>query len=219
EGDSKRDRLLALAQLFAAVDVEDADLSELRSGRLPRGVDELARRDLLGDREREVLADGGIGDHVLVDEAVGNTFEEIPEIELERAPGSFEPGRMELADEAGLGAGRLARMKEPVLAALEARFELERCVEGLDDAFDARVPTLDDPRDSPVLRRPRVRWRQIHPSDLEQRDFLVTGIEVAVDRSRKAWQQRRPQHRLVGGERLGQAERVRIGIVRDEARG
>ena len=55
EDERERDRLAALADLLAAVDVEDAASRAARAGRLARGVDELAGGHLLGDGEREIL--------------------------------------------------------------------------------------------------------------------------------------------------------------------
>ena len=55
EGDVDRDRLAALADLAAAIDVEDARLAQLRAGRLARRLDERPRGNVLRHREREVL--------------------------------------------------------------------------------------------------------------------------------------------------------------------
>ena len=115
---------------------------------------------------------------------------------------------MELTDKTRLGAGRLAWMQERMLAALEARFELERCVKRLDDAFSPPVTALEDPRHAPALRGSGIGGRQIDPGDLEQGDLVVGGIHVALDRGCKTRQQRRPQHRLIRRKRLGQPNRV-----------
>ena len=55
ERDPEGDGLLALADLLAVVDVEDAHLAQLGHGPL-RGLDELARGHVLVDGEGEVLA-------------------------------------------------------------------------------------------------------------------------------------------------------------------
>ena len=57
EGDREGDGLAALADLLAAVDVEDADLAQLRAGRGSRRGDEVAGCDVLGDGDGDVLAD------------------------------------------------------------------------------------------------------------------------------------------------------------------
>ena len=106
-----------------------------------------------------------------------------------------------------------------MLAALEARFELERCVKRLDDAFSPPVTALEDPRHAPALRGSGIGGRQIDPGDLEQGDLVVGGIHVALDRGCKTRQQRRPQHRLIRRKRLGQPNRVRLRVVRNETRG
>ena len=55
EGEVDRDRLAPLADLLAAVDVEDACLAKDRPGRLARRIDERADLDVLVDGDRDVL--------------------------------------------------------------------------------------------------------------------------------------------------------------------
>src|SRR5439155_16995089 len=64
EGDREGERLLARAELEAAVLVEDADLAELRLARGAQCRHHVGRGDLFGQDEREVLPDGGIRDDV-----------------------------------------------------------------------------------------------------------------------------------------------------------
>src|SRR4051812_13263271 len=108
EGDRERDRLAALAHLLAAVDVKDADLPQLRARRLAGGGDEVARRDVLGDGDGDVLPDRGEADHVLVGDRVARRGEQLVEVELEAAPRALEHARMELAERAGGRPGGLA---------------------------------------------------------------------------------------------------------------
>ena len=53
----ERDRLLPLSHLLAAIDVEDAQLAQLRPGRLAGGRDQIAGGNRLVDDEREILLD------------------------------------------------------------------------------------------------------------------------------------------------------------------
>src|SRR2546421_8563146 len=138
ERDAERDRLLSFADLLAAVDVEDLDLAQLGAGRLARRVDELTGFDLLRDHECKVLSDRRVGDHVLVGDRLARLREQRFEAELERAPFAAEDAGIDLAEHTGGGPGRLARVQEGVLPALESRLGLEGLVERLDDAFRAR---------------------------------------------------------------------------------
>src|SRR6266511_3401257 len=82
EGHREGDRLPPLAGLRAAVDVEDPHVAELRPGGCPGGLDELPCRDLLGDDERQILAQRGIGDDVFVHQRVRNLGDELVQVEL-----------------------------------------------------------------------------------------------------------------------------------------
>src|ERR671937_3333275 len=122
--DPERDRLAPRPDLLAAVDVERPHLAQLRTGGLARRLDELAGGDLLGHRERQVLPERRIADHVLVDEPLRDAREQRRQVELEHAPPPLEPLRMELAHPAAVEAGRLARVEEPLPRAVEARLDL-----------------------------------------------------------------------------------------------
>ena len=54
--------------------------------------------------------------------------------------------------------------------------------------------------------------------DLEQRDVLVAHRSVPLGGSEQAREQRRAQDRLVARERVGQPQRVAVGVLADEAR-
>jgi hypothetical protein len=77
--------------------------------------------------------------------------EELGEIELERAPLAVELARVELAEDAGARARGLARMQEPMLAALEHRLGFQRGVERLDDTLHVQEAAFGDPGDANAL--------------------------------------------------------------------
>ena len=78
------------------------------------GIDERTHFDVLVDDQRDVLENGREREHVLVDDSLGNRFEERPEIELECTPLTAEQRRMELAQPARLSRCRLAGVKQSV---------------------------------------------------------------------------------------------------------
>ena len=84
----------------------------------------------------------------------------------------------------------------------------------LDGALRAEEAARDDPAERASARRGScAAGRQVDVRDLEQRDVLVAGVDVVARRADEAVEERRAQHALLGRERLGQLERVRIGIV------
>ena len=137
ELDAERDRLAPRPGLLAAVDVEDANLAQLRPCRLARGGDEVAGRHVLVDDEREILLQRRVGDHVLVQDALGHAREQLGEVELERAPLAVEQPRVELGDPAALDRRGSGGPHERMLRALEAGLELERLEKRLDRALRA----------------------------------------------------------------------------------
>src|SRR6476619_7911654 len=117
EDERERNRLLPLANLLAAVDVEHPRLAQLRTGRLARRLDERARGHVLGDDDGDVLADRRERDHVHVGRHRLDSGEERREVELEDAPRALEPRRMKLSDPPCIRARRLARVEEGLLRA------------------------------------------------------------------------------------------------------
>ena len=111
-------RFPPLADLLAAVDVEDPDLAQLRAGRLRAASSSAPASTSSATDDREVLPHRRIRDHVLVQDDVRDTCEERRQVELERAPPAQQP-RMELADPARLDPGRLARVQERLVRPLD----------------------------------------------------------------------------------------------------
>ena len=105
-----------------------------------------------------------------------------------------------------------------MLGALEARLELERLEEQLDGALRAQVAARRRSRRRATARRGTLAARrQVDVGDLEQRDVLVADVDVVARGADQAVEERRPQHALERRERLGQLERVRVGIARPGA--
>src|SRR5581483_2417522 len=143
----------AFADLLAAVDVEDADLSQLGPGGLARGGDEVARRDVFGDGDGDVLPDRGIGDDVLVGHRLARVRKQTRQIELERAPRACDPTRMQFTEDAPDGLRRPARMEERVRGSPEVTPDFQRAVEDLDHALDVEEVALADPSHPEHLAR------------------------------------------------------------------
>src|SRR3954454_13549557 len=61
ERHGKGERLLACGNRRLAVVAEEADLAQVRAGRLAGGCENVSRRDVHVDDEREVLVDGRVG--------------------------------------------------------------------------------------------------------------------------------------------------------------
>ena len=207
-----------MADLLAAVDVEDIDLAQLGAGRFARGVDERAGFDVLRNDEREILPDRRIGDHVLVGDRLTRLREQRLEVELERAPLAGEDAGIELAEDTGRGSRRLSGMQELVLRPLESRLGLERLVEGLDDAFRTREAAFRDGRDvQPLVRKLAI--REVDAGDLEERDSVGSGVHIAPRRLDEARQQRRAERGQLDGDRLGQLpRRLVVGDQRGRVR-
>src|SRR4051812_23822438 len=66
EGEAQRQALPSLAKLLAPVEVEDIRRAQQVAATLDHGGADLGGRDSLINHDRDVLMDGGIGDHVLV---------------------------------------------------------------------------------------------------------------------------------------------------------
>ena len=141
------DRLAALADLVAAIDVEDARLAQLGRTRLERRVDERSRLDVLGDDDSDVLAQRRERDHVVVEDALRNRRRQLVEIELEHTPRPVEQRGMKLPEPACRRRCRLAGMEERQHGAARA---------GTRDAASRREPRQ---RHAPP-RSPRRRCRR-----------------------------------------------------------
>ena len=188
---------------------------QVRAGRFARRVDEVARGNTLVNGEREVLAHGREGDHVLVRDGLERLGEELAEIELERAPLPGQRAGMQLAEDAGRRAPGLARVQEGMLRALEARLGLQRRVERLDDASGVSEPAFRDRGDAQSLVR-KLAIGQVDPGYLEQRDVLGTGVDVLPGGLDQARQGRRPQRGQLDCDRLRKLPR---GVVLGNQRG
>jgi hypothetical protein len=91
---------------------------------------------------------------------------------------------VELADEAGVGAGGLARVVQRALGALERGSAWSGRVERLDDALGPCEAALGDARDVDALVG-QVVAREEHARHLEERDPLRAGVDVATARPRR----------------------------------
>ena len=90
-----------------------------------------------------------------------------------------------------------------MLRGLEARLDVQRGEQRLEHALGAEEAALDDPADAPGLARQRLAGREVDVGDLEERHALVSGVHVRARRADEPVEERRPQHPLVGRERLG----------------
>ena len=125
---------------------------------------------------------------------------------------------MELADDPRADGRGLSRVEQVVGGPLEARLGLERRVERLDDALRAAPAALDDPGDVAPLVREAVS-RQVDARDLEQRDPARSELDVVLAQpSTRLGQEARAQDRELERDRLGQAQRLRIGVVLPQRR-
>ena len=102
--------------------------------------------------------------------------------------------------------------------ALEPRLGLQRRVERLDDALRPRVRALEHAGDVQLLVRKRAARGQVDARNLEQRDPLVPDLGVPASGVDEAREQARPQQRQLDRDRLGQAKRVLVEVVRPERR-
>ena len=109
-------------------------------------------------------------------------------------------------------------MKQRILAPLEARLEIERVVQRLDDALHACEAALDDGAERPVLVGELAAGRQVDACDLEEPDAGVAGVEVVPGGLDEAREQPRAEHRLLARLRLRDAQGLRVRILGDEAR-
>ncbi len=124
---------------------------------------------------------------------------------------------MQLAEPAALHGRGLAGMEEVVLRPLDLRLDAQRREQRFDRALRAAEAALGDPGQMPALVRQLLAGREVHARELEERDPLVARVEVALHRADEAGDERRPQHRLVRGERIGKAERVGVRVAPVEA--
>src|SRR5207249_5303255 len=90
-----------------------------------------------------------------------------------------QPG-LELADDAGSEARRLAGVVQGLLRAREARLEPQGLVERLDGALRRREPALDDRGEPPPLVRQLAAVREVDARDLEEGDTRVADGEVVT---------------------------------------
>src|SRR5262249_25539647 len=133
------------------------------------------------------------------------------ELQLERAPRSLEHARVQLAEDARLQRRGLARVQQRVTARLELGRDLERTAQRLDRALRVEETAFEDRAEvDAFVRELAGAARQVDARDLEQPDRGCAGIDVVPDRVDEARQERRAEHREVGGDRLGQAERIRV---------
>src|SRR2546430_17297545 len=101
-------------------------------------------------------------------------------------------------------------MEGRVPPALESRLGLERLVEGLDDALRAcETAVRDRGHVQPLVRKLAV--GEIDARDLEERDPVSPGIDVAPRRLDQAGQQRCAERGQLYGDRLGQLP-LRLGL-------
>ena len=101
----------------------------------------------------------------------------------------------------------------------ERRRDVERPEHGLDGGLPGEVAALDDPPHPPPLVGEPPGGRQVHPRDLEQRDAVVPGVHVVPRRRDEPVEQRCPEDRVLCREGLGEPQRARVGVGRDEAPG
>ena len=132
--------------------------------------------------------------------------EEVAEVELEGTPLSVELARVELAENAGGGLRGLAGMKLRVRRPLEGRLRLEAGIERLDDPFHVQEAALGDSGDVQALVR-ELAARQVHPGDLEERDVLRAGVEVAAGGFDEARDEARAERGQLDRDRLGELPR------------
>src|SRR3954454_20391754 len=107
-------------------------------------------------------------------------------------------------------------MKERMGFGAERRFELQCACKRLYDALAAGELSLADPRDVDALRWKRTARRQVDACDLEEVDAFVAELDVATCRFDQTGQKSRPQDGKLDGDRLGQSQRVRVRVLRDE---
>src|SRR6185436_6551885 len=205
EGGREGDRLLPRADLLAAVDVEGAQLTQLGAGSVLCGADQLPRAHVLGNDEGEVLTNGWIGDDVLVDDEIRDTFDELVDVELERAPLPWQLGITQ-GDDPALAGARPPAGRRQVVRRMEARFHPERCVEPFDSAFHKREASLCDTANTPALLGKLFIARQVDVGLLEERDLVVARVDVAQGGDKQAFDQRRAQNGLLARERLLQCD-------------
>ena len=155
-----------------AIDVEDAQLAELRPGSLAGGSDQVTGGDRLVDDEREILLHRGIGDHVLVGNDRRHVGEELVEVELEVAQAAGQLGELAVVR---------ARGATPTALEHDERHR-ERAMQRLGGALGPEEAARRDPCDVPVLLGQLLADRPVDPSDLEERDFLDPGVPVPLGR-------------------------------------
>src|SRR6185436_16991689 len=111
-----------------AFERRDDAVTQLGAGSFLCGADQLPSAYVLGNDEGEVLTNGWIRDDVLVDDEIRDPFDELVDVELERAPLPWQLGITQ-GDDPALAGARPPAGRRQVVRRMEARFHPERCVE------------------------------------------------------------------------------------------
>ena len=203
----------------ALVDVEEARLAELRAGRLVRRGDERADLDVLADRDGDVLPVGRVGDHVVVEDPLGDGRHQRLDVELEDAPAPLEERRVELAEPARVRLRRLAGMQ-----VVERRAPRRRAGCGTPRRSPRRPPAPPRSRPRRSRRRASAPRGAARPRSAGTRARARRGgrrrvarVDVDARRLDEAREQRRPQDGVLAAHRLGQPQR-RAGRGRSAVR-
>ena len=82
---------------------------------------------------------------------------------------------------------------------------MERLVDRLDGCARGCEPARRNAPDVPVLVGQLPARREVDPSDLEEPDPRVAGVDVDAGGLDEAVEQRRAQHRVLAAHRVGEA--------------
>ena len=135
-----------------------------------RSGDDRSRVDVLGHDDRDVLAGGRVGDHVVVEDPLGQRRNQPRDVELEDAPAALEQRRVELPEPARVGLRGLAGMEVRSRGAPDVEREVEGLVDRLHGGTSRVEPALRDAADVPALVRELLAARQVDARELEQPD-------------------------------------------------
>ena len=212
------DRRPAPSAAIVAIDVEDADVAQQLSARRARRRDDLAGEVLVGDDDRDVLAQRRRVGHRDRDRRTGNVLLDERHVELERRgrPAQAETlgkRRVELTQVARLRSadedpGRAARMQERVAsgAGLDRQVDADCAEDGREDALrreERRVAADDQDTERPrLVGQLFADPRAVHVRDLVDRELGPAERLVALGDGREARQEQRAQRRVLGRERV-----------------
>ena len=201
-----RHRLPPFPDLAAAVDVEDASLSELRpAASRAAATSSPAGTSSATAKARSCRTAGYV---------ITSSYTTARGRRRATPPGrartrSTRPRAVpvQLAQPPFRQTSRLAGVEELVRRRLVRRLRLDRGVERLDDALRAQKTSLEHGRDPGVLVG-QAAFRQVAAADLEQRNPLRSCGQVASRRLEQARQERCAEHGELGGDRLEQPKRA-----------